>query len=112
MFNFMISFIEEFKIDDNDPILKSFTEMFIIMMNKYKELCFDIVCEKLNQFNGSFISQAVFEMFSRFINNPMNNPEQNNESRSENGMKQNRSNVMNQVENRVMENNSFMSNLP
>jgi hypothetical protein len=108
----MISFIEEFKIDDKDPILKSFTEMFIIMMNKYKELCFDIVCEKLNQFNGSFISQAVFEMFSRFINNPINNPEQNNESRSENGMIQTRSNVMNQVENRVMENNSFMSNLP
>jgi hypothetical protein len=59
------------------------------------------------------VSQTIFDMFSRFINNPMNNPNpEQNESRSENGIQQSRSNVSNQTESRVMENNPFMSNLP
>ena len=70
MFNFMISFIEEFKIQDQDPIMKPFVEMFNNMMTQYKELCYENVIEKLNYFNGSFTSQIILDMFNRFMNKP------------------------------------------
>ena len=70
MFNFLTSFVEEFKIIDQDPTIKSFVEMFEIMMNKYKELCIEIAIEKLNYFNGSFVSETISEMFNKFLNKP------------------------------------------
>lgn len=56
LFNFFISLMEEYKITDEDPFVKTIKSVFANLMANYKELCIEIVIEKLNQFGDKFIS--------------------------------------------------------
>ena len=69
LFNFFVSIVQELQISDEDTIIRSVKSLFTTLFSEYKELCIEIVFEKLKQFDGTFVSREIQTMFNNFIGN-------------------------------------------
>ncbi len=68
LFNFFIQLIEEDVVNDDEHIVKPVKSLFADLMANYKDLCSQIVIEKLNQFGAEgFKCKEIEGMFRNFI---------------------------------------------